>query len=78
VSIDTRTLKSGDLFVALKGEARDGHEFASRAIANGAAAALVSRVPDDIAREAPLLVVANTQRALEDFGRAARIRAVAT
>ncbi len=75
VSIDTRTLKSGDLFVALKGEARDGHEFASRAIANGAAAALVSRVPDDIAREAPLLVVANTQRALEDFGRAARIRA---
>jgi UDP-N-acetylmuramoyl-tripeptide--D-alanyl-D-alanine ligase len=75
VSIDTRTLKSGDLFVALRGDARDGHHFVTRALAGGAAAALVSSVPHDVATDAPLLVVANTQRGLEDLGRAARTRA---
>lgn len=42
VSIDTRTLQAGDLFVALKDQ-RDGHEFVSAAFKVGAAAALVSR-----------------------------------
>jgi UDP-N-acetylmuramoyl-tripeptide--D-alanyl-D-alanine ligase len=40
VSIDTRTLASGDLFVALAGEARDGHVFLGDAIARGGAAVL--------------------------------------
>ncbi len=74
LSIDTRTLKPGDLFVALKGESRDGHEFAGAALAAKAAAALVSHVPAGIAPDAPLLLVANTQRALEDLARAARSR----
>ena len=42
VSIDTRTLEKGDLFVALK-DARDGHDFVGNAIERGASAALVSR-----------------------------------
>jgi UDP-N-acetylmuramoyl-tripeptide--D-alanyl-D-alanine ligase len=74
LSIDTRTLKPGDLFVALSGESRDGHEFVRAALSAGAGAALVSRVPDGVAPDAPLLVVTNTQRALEDLARAARTR----
>lgn len=74
VSIDTRTLKPGDLFVALKGGARDGHDFVSAALAAGAAAALVSRPPREAA-DAALLLVSGTQRGLEDLGCAARRRA---
>jgi len=76
VSIDTRTLKPGELFVALKGDGRDGHDFVAAAIARGAAAAMVSRLPSDAGQDAPFLLVANTQRGLEDLGRAARARAV--
>ena len=47
VSIDTRTLAPGDLFVALKA-ARDGHEFVAQALEKGAAAALVSHVPEGL------------------------------
>ncbi|WP_293676349.1 UDP-N-acetylmuramoyl-tripeptide--D-alanyl-D-alanine ligase [uncultured Phenylobacterium sp.] len=69
VSIDTRTLEPGDLFVALAG-ARDGHEFIAQAMAKGAAGALVSR---DVA--GPAVTVADTQAALEALGIAARERA---
>lgn len=72
LSIDSRTLKPGDLFIALKGEARDGHDFVGQAFAAGAAAALVQRA---VEAEGPLLAVANTQRGLEDLARAARARA---
>ncbi len=74
LSIDTRTLKPGDLFVALKGDARDGHDFVGAALAAKAGAALVSRRPDGVAADAPLLTVANTLRGLEDLARAARAR----
>ena len=73
VSIDTRTLQSGDLFIALKA-ARDAHEFVAQALANGAAAALVDHHPDGVAPDAPLLLVADVQAALEDLGRFARAR----
>ena len=43
VSIDTRTLRPGELFVALAGENRDGHQFVANALAKGAAGALVHR-----------------------------------
>ena len=56
VSIDTRTLEPGDLFVALT-DVRDGHDFVAAALDKGAAAALVSRVPEGVAEDAPLLVV---------------------
>ncbi len=74
MSIDTRTIKPGDLFVALKGDARDGHDFVAKALEAKAAAALVSRRPDGVATNAPLLMVAHTQRGLEDLGRASRAR----
>ena len=73
VSIDTRTIRPGDLFVALKA-ARDGHEFVAQALSKGAAAALVTHRPDDVAPDAPLLIVTDVLRALEDLGRAARAR----
>ncbi|MDB5445636.1 MAG: murF [Phenylobacterium sp.] len=69
VSIDTRTLKPGDLFVALAG-VRDGHEFVDQAMAKGAAGALVSREVGH-----PAVVVGDALRALEQLGEAARERA---
>ncbi len=71
VSIDSRTVEPGDLFVALAGE-RDGHGFVGDAMAKGAAAALVTRT---IA--GPDIRVEDTFRALERLGEAARDRAVA-
>lgn len=71
VSIDTRTLQPGDLFVALQA-ARDGHDFVADALAKGAAAALVSRVPEGT--DGPLLLVEDVQTALEALGRAGRAR----
>jgi UDP-N-acetylmuramoyl-tripeptide--D-alanyl-D-alanine ligase len=69
VSIDTRTLAPGDLFVALAA-VRDGHEFVAAALAKGAVGALVSRPVGGSA-----VVVGDTLRALERLGIAARDRA---
>lgn len=73
VSIDTRTLERGDLFVALSA-ARDGHEFVAEALAKGAAAALVSHVPEGLDETAPLLLVEDVLTALEGLARHARAR----
>jgi UDP-N-acetylmuramoyl-tripeptide--D-alanyl-D-alanine ligase len=72
LSIDTRTLKEGDLFVALKGDNRDGHDFVRAAFDAKAGAALVTHAPDGVT--GPLLTVGHTQRGLEDLARAARAR----
>jgi UDP-N-acetylmuramoyl-tripeptide--D-alanyl-D-alanine ligase len=69
LSIDTRTLAPGDLFVALADE-RDGHEFVDAAMAAGACGALVSRPVSG-----PSVVVADTLKALAAMGVAARDRA---
>ena len=73
VSIDSRTIAPGDLFVALTA-ARDGHDFVAAALARGATAALVSRIPEGLPAGAPLLLVPDVQLALENLGRAARAR----
>jgi UDP-N-acetylmuramoyl-tripeptide--D-alanyl-D-alanine ligase len=73
VSIDTRTLRPGELFVALK-DVRDGHDFVAQALEKGAAAALVSRIPEGVAGDAPLLIVEDVLKALEALGAAARAR----
>jgi UDP-N-acetylmuramoyl-tripeptide--D-alanyl-D-alanine ligase len=73
VSIDTRSLIPGDLFVALT-VARDAHDFVAAALAAGAGAALVSRIPEGVSKTAPLLLVKDVQTGLEDLGRAARAR----
>jgi UDP-N-acetylmuramoyl-tripeptide--D-alanyl-D-alanine ligase len=61
VSTDTRTLAPGALFVALRGERFDGHEYVAAARERGAAVALVERVVDV---ELPQVVVADSKRAL--------------
>jgi UDP-N-acetylmuramoyl-tripeptide--D-alanyl-D-alanine ligase len=73
VSIDSRTVKPGDLFVALEGPNRDGHGFVAMALEKGAAAALVARGVEG-ADPARLLVVKDTQAGLEALGAAARAR----
>ncbi len=73
VSIDTRTLQPGELFVALK-DVRDGHDFVAQALEKGAAAALVSRIPEGLAPDAPLLIVPDVLKALEGLGAFARAR----
>ncbi|WP_170568889.1 UDP-N-acetylmuramoyl-tripeptide--D-alanyl-D-alanine ligase [Ruegeria atlantica] len=73
VSIDTRTLQPGDLFVALKA-ARDGHDFVAQAFEKGAGAALVSRIPEGVPEDAPLLIVDDVQTGLEALGKAGRAR----
>ncbi|GAB5445584.1 UDP-N-acetylmuramoyl-tripeptide--D-alanyl-D-alanine ligase [Gymnodinialimonas sp.] len=72
VSIDTRTLDPGDLFVALAA-ARDGHEFVAQALAAGAVAAMVNHVPDGVDPD-KCLVVEAVLPALERLGEAARAR----
>ncbi|CUH80267.1 UDP-N-acetylmuramoyl-tripeptide--D-alanyl-D-alanine ligase [Tritonibacter multivorans] len=73
ISIDTRTIAQGDLFVALKA-ARDGHDFVAQALEKGAGAALVSRIPEGVADDAPLLIVDDVQTGLEALGAAGRAR----
>ena len=73
VSIDTRTIQPGDLFVALQA-ARDGHDFVAQALEKGAAAALVSRIPEGVSEDAPLLIVGDVLTGLEALGRAGRAR----
>ncbi|MEL6587826.1 MAG: UDP-N-acetylmuramoyl-tripeptide--D-alanyl-D-alanine ligase [Pseudomonadota bacterium] len=75
LSIDTRTLQAGDLFVALTA-ARDGHDFVADALAKGAAAAMVSRVPDGV-DPARVLHVETVQSGLEALCKAGRKRAKA-
>ena len=73
VSIDTRTIQSGDLFVALKAD-RDGHDFVKSAFENGAVAALVDHVPEDFDTSFPLLLVRDVMEALRAMARFARNR----
>ena len=72
VSIDTRTLEKGDIFVALSAS-RDGHDFVAPAFEKGAAAALVSRIPEGL-ENVPLLLVPDVLKGLQALGIAARAR----
>jgi UDP-N-acetylmuramoyl-tripeptide--D-alanyl-D-alanine ligase len=69
VAFDSREVGDGDLFIALKGDATDGHRFVEAAFNQGAAGAIVSRpVPF------PHVRVADTRAALDALGVAARAR----
>jgi len=71
-SIDSRTLNPGDLFIALKGEHFDGHDYAAAALEQGAVAAIVQAGKSVNADPGKLLVVEDTLRALQSLGAAAR------
>lgn len=69
VSTDSRTIKPGEVFVALIGETHDGHDHLNDAAARGAAGAVVSRRADS---GIPQIVVADTLHALGDLASAVR------
>ena len=71
-AFDSREIGQGDLFIAMKGETADGHDFVDRAFAAGAAGALVG---EEIAH--PHVRVADTIQGLNDLGRASRARSQA-
>jgi len=72
VEMDSRDVRSGDLFFALKGESMDGHLYVEKAFANGAAAAVVEQpIPQ------PHVLVSDTSSALELLAKTARNRASA-
>ncbi|MGL9761152.1 MAG: UDP-N-acetylmuramoyl-tripeptide--D-alanyl-D-alanine ligase [Wolbachia sp.] len=64
ISTDTRSIKEGDVFIALKGKNFDGHDFLHEAFLKGAAAAVVS---ESKYRNLPLIVVQDTPKALHDI-----------
>jgi len=72
ISIDSRTIKRGELFIALRGVRFDGHQFVSEAMERGAEGAIVEGEP--LGREAPcdpmekpIIAVEDTLRALGDI-----------
>ena len=74
VSIDTREIAPGEMFVALAGEHRDGHAFVADALARGAGCAMVTHRPEGVAQDAPLLIVDDTLAGLRGLAAAARAR----
>jgi len=73
VSIDSRTLKKDDLFLALKGEQFDGHDYIAEALAKGAGAVIASSLPQGIKHDA-IILVEDTYQALLAIARATRLR----
>jgi len=65
VSTDSRTVRRGELFFALRGERFDGHDFIPDAVAAGAAGVVAERLPDGIPREANCVLVDDTLHALQ-------------
>ena len=78
VSIDTRTLAPGDLFVAIRGPRFDGHAFVAQAIARGAAGVVVSDPAAVTATDLPVIVVEDTLHGLQEAARVIRRRAGST
>ena len=79
ISIDTRSLKPGEAFFAIKGEVHDGHDFATAAMAAGAGILVVAegRLPGLGRSSVPMIVVHDVLAALEKVGAAARARSKA-
>ena len=67
INKDTRTLKQGDLYWALRGENHNGHDFVRKAAESGAAAAVVERAEVDAPAGFPLVVVPDALRALQQL-----------
>ncbi len=73
ISTDTRSIRPGDLFVALVGERFDAHDFLEAAIAAGAGAVVASRADAATGASVPTFVVDDTLVALGDLGRFRRL-----
>src|SRR3989338_743333 len=73
VSSDSRTLPANALFVALAGERFDGHDFVAQAVTSGAAALLVSRIPEPLPTGIAVIGVSDTLTALGDIAHGWRL-----
>jgi UDP-N-acetylmuramoyl-tripeptide--D-alanyl-D-alanine ligase len=78
VSIDTRTIAPGDLFVAIRGPRYDGHAFVAEAIARGAGAVVVTDQAAVTSTALPIIVVDDTLHGLQEAARVIRRRAGST
>ncbi|MBX9976983.1 MAG: UDP-N-acetylmuramoyl-tripeptide--D-alanyl-D-alanine ligase [Alphaproteobacteria bacterium] len=76
LSMDSRTTRSGDLFIAIKGDAHDGHDYVEAALSNGAEAAIVMAAHNEIPA-AKQIVVASSQKAMDALAAFARNRTTA-
>jgi UDP-N-acetylmuramoyl-tripeptide--D-alanyl-D-alanine ligase len=74
VAVDSRSVREGDLFVAIRGARVDGHEFAVQAAARGARAILGERRPDGLPPGFPAALAPNPVQALQRFASAERKR----
>ena len=78
ISIDSRTVRAGEAFFAIKGDTHDGHDFVAAALRQGAALAVVARNRSHgHGGDAPLILVDDVLQALCDIARAARLRSAA-
>ena len=78
VSIDTRTIRPGDLFVAIKGPRFDGHAFVAEALARGAGGVVVSDAGALTSTQVPAIAVTDTLHGLQEAARVIRRRAAST
>ena len=72
INTDTRTIKKGELFIALKGENFDGHAYAGKAAESGAAGILASRKVD--VEGIPVIYVEDTLKGYQDIAHAYRMK----
>ncbi|MFE4430691.1 UDP-N-acetylmuramoyl-tripeptide--D-alanyl-D-alanine ligase [Peribacillus butanolivorans] len=72
VTIDSRTVKEGCLFIPLKGEQVDGHQYVKQALAQGAAASLWQRDIPNPPKDLPIIIVEDTEIALQQLARSYR------
>ena len=71
ISIDSRTIKKNELFIALKAK-RDGNDFIVSAIENGAKAAIINKIPKDLPKNFPFILVNNSVEALYSIAKYSR------
>lgn len=74
VSINSKEISSGDLFIPLRGEKHDAHSFVNEALEKGAIAALVDHIPDNMVFTSKILLVKDTYEALVKLAHHARQR----
>ena len=73
INTDTRTIREGELFIALKGETFDGHAYAAKAVENGAAGILASKAVD-VPETVPVVLVEDTLKGYQDIAHAYRMK----
>lgn len=78
VTIDTRTVRPGDLFIPFRGERSNGHDYVAQAIEAGAAAVLWQEDEPNRPKNIPLIEVENTEHALQELARQYRLEHPAT